>query len=278
MEKLSIGKMAKLNQVSVQALRLYDEMNILNPIDVNEDTGYRYYDVKQSAQLDMIKYMKNTGMSLKEIRDIFHNRDLQKLNQILHNQLLEIDVQINELNMQKKAVKKMIDSYNRYITSPSDKTITLEYIEERKLYMHETNINFYDLGLEAYENVLKDMKNEMQKKGISDIYYYNAGTTIYKEDFIKSNYVSHQSFVFIDQDYENESITSLPASMYACIYCDSYEKELQYIPLLYDYILNNDMNITGDYLCEVLTELPITASNKREMFLRLQVPINFVKK
>ena len=54
MEKLSIGKMAKLNQTSIQALRLYDRMGILRPAEVNEETGYRYYDVKQSAALDMI--------------------------------------------------------------------------------------------------------------------------------------------------------------------------------------------------------------------------------
>ena len=130
MEKLSIGQMAKLNQVSIQALRLYDEMDILKPIEVNQETGYRYYDVKQSAQLDMIHYMKATGISLKEIKDVFDHKDILKLSDILHQHLQIIDQQINELNNQKKAVKRMIDSYNRYLKSPEDGTITLEYIED----------------------------------------------------------------------------------------------------------------------------------------------------
>ena len=70
----------------------------------------------------------------------------------------------------------------------------------------------------------------------------------------------------------------LPANMYACVYCDDFDKEKQYIAKLYDYIKQNRMIVIGDYICEVLTELPITKTNKREMFLRLQVPVTFVKK
>ena len=33
------------------------------------ENGYRYYDIRQSAQLDMIQHMKALGMSLKDIRE-----------------------------------------------------------------------------------------------------------------------------------------------------------------------------------------------------------------
>lgn len=277
-KKLSIGQMAKLNQISIQALRLYDDMDILKPIEVNQQTGYRYYDMKQSAQLDMIQYMKATGMTLKEIKDVFDYRDLSQLNQILHKHLKSINQQIDDLYMQKKAVKRMIDSYNRYLKSPEDGTITLEYIEDRKIYSSMTDINFYDYGLEIYENILKDLKKDMIQHGISEVYYYNAGTTIFQDNFIHKKYISNEIFVFVDQDCSSQYLQILPASMYACMYCDDFDKEKKYIQTLYQYILQKDWIICGDYICEVLTELPITKSHKREMFLRLQVPISFVKK
>ena len=34
---------------------------------MDEQTHYRYYDIKQNACLDMIQYMKELGMELKEI-------------------------------------------------------------------------------------------------------------------------------------------------------------------------------------------------------------------
>ena len=62
MERLTIGQMAKLNQVSEQTLRLYDKEGLLVPCHRGGDNNYRYYDIKQGAILDMIQYMKSLGM------------------------------------------------------------------------------------------------------------------------------------------------------------------------------------------------------------------------
>ena len=37
---------------------------------MDEQTHCRYYDIKQNARLDMIQYMKELGMELKEIKEI----------------------------------------------------------------------------------------------------------------------------------------------------------------------------------------------------------------
>ena len=37
---------------------------------MDEQTHYRYYDIKQNTCLDMIQYMKELGMELKEIKEI----------------------------------------------------------------------------------------------------------------------------------------------------------------------------------------------------------------
>lgn len=67
-EKMTIGQMARMNHISEQTLRLYDREGLLSPLGRDEKNGYRYYDIRQSAQLDMIQYMKALGMPLKEIR------------------------------------------------------------------------------------------------------------------------------------------------------------------------------------------------------------------
>lgn len=72
---LPIGKMAKLNRVSISTLRLYDEKGLLKPRYTDPDTGYRYYDIYQNARLDMIAYMKELGMSLsRNCRDFSKGR------------------------------------------------------------------------------------------------------------------------------------------------------------------------------------------------------------
>ena len=277
MEKLSIGQMSKLNNISIQALRLYDELGILTPIEINEQTGYRYYDIKQSAKLDMINYMKATGMSLKDIKGVFDNNDLSKLTITLEKHLDTLDNQINDLKQQKKAIKKMIDSYNRYLNSPTDGMITLEYIPERKYYPYKSSINIYDYDLSMYENLLKNLKDDMLASNIPEIYYYNAGTTILEEDFKNDNIKSDEIFVFVDNELHDSNLKSIPTSEFVCIYCDAFDKEIAYIHRLKDYIKAHNFIINGHYICEVLCELPFLTSNKREMYLRLQVPVAFKK-
>ena len=68
MQWLTIGQMAKLNQISEQTLRLYDKKGLLSPSKRGDGNRYRYYDIKQSAVLDMIQYMKSLGMNLRDIK------------------------------------------------------------------------------------------------------------------------------------------------------------------------------------------------------------------
>ena len=80
---LPIGKMAKLNHVSIPTLRLYDEIGLFKPRCVDPETGYRYYDITQNARLDMIAYMKELGMSLSEIGEALGREDITLIEELL---------------------------------------------------------------------------------------------------------------------------------------------------------------------------------------------------
>lgn len=84
MRKLyTIGETAKLNDVSIQALRLYDKMGLIKPSYVNKDSGYRYYSSEQFIYLDIIRYSKYIGLPLAELKRIFNNEDLMDLRKLL---------------------------------------------------------------------------------------------------------------------------------------------------------------------------------------------------
>ena len=87
MKRYTIGKMAKLNNVTEQTLRLYDKMGLFKPAYVDEHNGYRLYDIGQSARLDIIQYLKNLGMTLKEIKEIFDSKNLELLQEKLEESM-----------------------------------------------------------------------------------------------------------------------------------------------------------------------------------------------
>ena len=65
-----IGDFSKLAQVSIRALRHYDELSLLKPAYVDDHTDYRYYTVEQLPKMHRIVALKDMGFSLQEIQDL----------------------------------------------------------------------------------------------------------------------------------------------------------------------------------------------------------------
>ena len=59
------GKMAKVKQISIKALRYYEKIGILKPAYCAPDTGYRYYKNEQMLAIDMIKFLQILDIPLK---------------------------------------------------------------------------------------------------------------------------------------------------------------------------------------------------------------------
>jgi DNA-binding transcriptional MerR regulator len=62
-----IGDFSRVTQVTVKALRHYDDLGLLKPARVDPDTGYRYYAAAQVPRLHRILALKDLGLSLEQI-------------------------------------------------------------------------------------------------------------------------------------------------------------------------------------------------------------------
>jgi DNA-binding transcriptional MerR regulator len=70
MEEMSIGEFSRRSRLSVKALRLYDELGVLNPARVERDSGYRYYDVTQLEDARLIAMLRQLEFPLAEIKEL----------------------------------------------------------------------------------------------------------------------------------------------------------------------------------------------------------------
>ncbi len=83
-----IGEFSRLGCVTIETLRHYDAVGLLNPEKVHPTTGYRYYTARQLKTLHQIIALKDVGLSLEEIAHILRdNPPLDKLRQLLSDQL-----------------------------------------------------------------------------------------------------------------------------------------------------------------------------------------------
>lgn len=273
---LSIGRMARLNKTSIATLRFYDEFGLLKPCYTDPLSKYRYYDIKQNARFDIIQYMKELGMELREIKDALDSEDLHKIEELLILKKQHTIREIKELEIKKNAIERTINSIERYKKSPGPGTLTLEYIAERSIYGMKTDLNFYDHDIDTYEIILKQLKHMLIAHDIPQVYYCNVGTSMDQENFRRLDFFSDEIFVFTDEQFPLQcEARKIESGMFACIYLDRFDAEKEYAARLLEYCDTQNYRIDGDYICEVLTEFNVFDCNKRSMFLRLQVPVRF---
>jgi PPM family protein phosphatase len=65
---LTIGAFARASRLSPKALRLYDDLGLLRPAEVDPASGYRFYDPAQLDRARLVAWLRSLGMPLARIR------------------------------------------------------------------------------------------------------------------------------------------------------------------------------------------------------------------
>jgi DNA-binding transcriptional MerR regulator len=101
-----IGDFSQLGQVSIRTLRLYDELGLLRPAQIDKFTSYRFYTIDQLPRLNRILALKDLGLSLEQIGDLLQ-RDLpaDQLRGMLILKQVEIERQMHDMQTQMKRVE-----------------------------------------------------------------------------------------------------------------------------------------------------------------------------
>lgn len=71
---LKIGELAAMAGISSKALRIYEKMNIIKPVKIDEENGYRLYSANQVREVEALLEWKDMGFNLKEIEMIFSGK------------------------------------------------------------------------------------------------------------------------------------------------------------------------------------------------------------
>ena len=70
MERLSIGEFSVRSWLSPKALRLYQELGLLEPTAVDPDTGYRSYEAAQLERARLIALLRRIDLPLAEVKEV----------------------------------------------------------------------------------------------------------------------------------------------------------------------------------------------------------------
>ncbi|AZK43469.1 MerR family transcriptional regulator [Erysipelothrix piscisicarius] len=268
MQKLRIGEIARLNDVSIQTLRYYDEIGLLKPASIDPETHYRYYTIEQSATLDMIQFLKRLDFNLMEIHDILKQKiSLESLKASLKLKEEQLLDEHRSIIHQIQSIHHFMETTNLYTQNMDKHWMEISSFHARHIYRYPITQNIYEMSIDAYEYALRDFKHHLKSKTL----FNRVGSIMSKENFNRQHFDSKELFVFVDDPAQAND--SLPQGDYAVFFCQSFEDEIEAMHAFHQLINAQNLVINGDYICEVLYEMPNTNSGRRDMFIRLQVPI-----
>lgn len=95
-----IGRFAQLTRLTVKALHLYDELELLRPVQVDPDSGNRYYSMAQTPVARRIRLLRSIEMPSEEIRAVVETRDLATERDLLEQHERRLVERIKEYQRQ----------------------------------------------------------------------------------------------------------------------------------------------------------------------------------
>jgi DNA-binding transcriptional MerR regulator len=92
--RLAIGDFSKMTHISVKALRHYHDVGLLEPAEIDPDSGYRYYEASQLRTAQVIRRFRDLDMPLDEIRAMLQAPDVAARNAIIVAHMRRMESQL----------------------------------------------------------------------------------------------------------------------------------------------------------------------------------------
>ncbi len=107
MSKYTTGEMAKACGITVRAVQYYDSRNILVPSELSEG-GRRLYSEKDLKRLKIICFLRDAGISIDSIKQLFSEENPEKvISLLLEEQSCVLNAEISERREQLKTIESI---------------------------------------------------------------------------------------------------------------------------------------------------------------------------
>ena len=245
--KLKIGEFSHLMQVTVKTLRHYELKGLLQPADVDESTGYRFYSVEQMQRLNNIRRLQRLGFSLDEIRDLYDDQSHDPDIDILSAKITDTERQLHDLIQRRQ---QLINWRNSLSKINEMEKFSIQSLPEIIVASHREVIPSYDVIGDLCCNKIGP---EMQRLGCKCPIPGYCFTVEHNEEYTPSNIDLEycEQVEALGTDTAIIQFKTLPAVPTAiCMkHYGPYDRFYESYVELFKYIDDNGYRITGRPRC-----------------------------
>ncbi len=266
-----IGDFSKLSRISVKALRYYDEIGLVRPVEIDQATGYRYYSAEQLPRLNYILALKNMGLSLEEIAILVNNSlTPAQMREVFILKKSELQQRVKEEQRRLEQVESLLQQIEKEGVMP-DFQITLKKVEPQLVASVRNTLPAYGEIGRLYGEIFKHLGKKLVFRPAGPV------MMICHDSEYKDSDVDVEAVVPISRKIsgsERVKVYELPALAQAAttVYKGRYEGIGEAYSVLMAWIQDNGYQIAGPDRELYFTD-PSKVKNPAENITEIQFPV-----
>lgn len=268
-ELFSIGDMARMFNISTGSLRHYEQLGLLTPERIDENTGYRYYSTRQFEVINTIRYLRTLDMPLTVISEFLKNRSADSIRKKLLHQKQTVMQKLDEL----KRIERKIDNRLHMLDIAENSqpgVILREQMPACRMVWLDGTLNINGApDIEAPIRKLEESQNEAL------IFLGKIGLGISAQHLYSGCYNQYDGiFLLLDKEDSFDGKTlRLPKSECVLLrFCGSHPQAAEYYEKLMRYIRENGLEING--FSREITMIDYGITNDTDKFVtEIAIPV-----
>ena len=106
---LSIGDFSRATHLSVKTLRYYHQEGVLEPLEIDEGSGYRRYSVEQIPTAQVIHRFRDLGMPVDDVRRVITASDPATRNALISRHLQRLEEELGKTQAAVASLRDLLD-------------------------------------------------------------------------------------------------------------------------------------------------------------------------
>src|SRR4029077_4063316 len=117
---LAIGDFSRATHLSARMLRHYHELGLLEPVDVDADSGYRRYAPEQIVTAQVLRRFRDLDMPLEDIQVVLQAPDVETRNRVISNHLARLESDLARAQDTVASLRSLLDR-------PQDSSVLIDH-------------------------------------------------------------------------------------------------------------------------------------------------------
>jgi DNA-binding transcriptional MerR regulator len=134
---LTVGEFSRMTHLSVKTLRHYHQVGLLEPAEVNPDTGYRYYFSDQVPTAQVIRRLRDLEMPVAEVKEVLGTSDASARNALIATHLDRLEEQLARTHTAVESLRNLLQHSSgmpavEHRTMPATPAVGIQQIVDRE--------------------------------------------------------------------------------------------------------------------------------------------------